>query len=107
MNNEYWEAVMDDVCDQHGLDISIEKSAEIAKDLCAAAGVAGEMCGDPSFRVNPVKEVNPFEARCKMLEDALDRLAHRFGVGVDADRMEINYMQSISSSHAATTREKI
>ena len=58
MNNEYWEAVIDEICDKHGLDISTEKSVAIAKDMRSAADVAEEICRDPCYMVDPLHENN-------------------------------------------------
>jgi len=107
MSNEYWEAVMDEMCDQHSLNMSTKESVAMAKDLCSAADVAGEMTGHPSYMIDPVKEANPFKERCIILQEALDRMGHRYGVSVDPDKMEISYMESISSSHMASTSKPI
>lgn len=107
MSLEYWNIAAESLLDECGISATAEQLGQLGKRLKDAAEMEGECTGNPSYRVDPVKQSNPYEERCNKLQIALDRLAHRFGVSVDPDRMEISYHGHVGGTLYATTRENI
>jgi len=107
MSTEYWEIVADSVLDEVGLIATSEQVKQMGKRLADASSMEAESCGHPGGFVDQHVEVNPLQKRVDVLQRMLDAMSRKYGVSVDADRMEIQWHGHVGGTVFSTQREKL
>lgn len=107
MGIEYWQIAAESLLDECGISATTEQTERLGKRLNDAASMEDEYCGAPSSQAGKREEVNPYKDRCERMQQALDAMGRRYGVIVDADRMEVQWHGHVGGTIYGTHREKI
>lgn len=105
--SEYWTITIGEILAEESIACTSEQLERIGRALAGAASVETEYSGIAAQTKPGAPQKSPERQRIARLEECIQRLSRRFGVGIDPDRMEINYMTPVGTSHYGTHREDL
>jgi hypothetical protein len=105
--SEYWTMAIPEILAEEGIEITAEQAVSLGKAIAGCASVEAEYSGVVE-RTKPGKPQKSEERqRIERLEEIIRRLGVRFGVGIDVNAGEINYLTPVGASHWGTHRETL
>ena len=105
--SEYWTQVIEEILSEEGINVTGEQASRIGKAVAGCATVEAECSGIVEQTRPGSTQKSPDKLRIERLEEIIERLGRRFGVGVDPNTAEISYLTPVGASHWGTTRERL
>lgn len=105
--SEYWAESIAEILSEEGIALTQEQATRIGKAVAGCASVEYEYSGIAASTAPGKPQKSEEQKRIERLEEIIHRLGRRFGVGVDVNAGEINYLTPVGTSHWGTTRERL
>jgi len=105
--SEYWTESIAEILAEEGISLTQEQAVRIGKAVAGCASVEAEYSGIVASTAPGRPQKSEDQKRIERLEEIIRRLGVRFGVGVDVNAGEINYLSPVGTSHWGTTRERL